>query len=744
MSVHFGDDTFNPNIESPSLDASIAKPEIKINFNAPALGASGNGTVIRSLVNPEFFIGTVETLQPGEDVYCYLTGTRDHPVLNFGIPMGYTGANGQDGADGTNGADGITPTTTVTSITGGHNVAFDYGVSDPRNTDFNVMDGVNGTDGTNGQDGVSPAVTIGTITGGHSVKITDKDHPTGQTFNVMDGTNGSAGAAATIAVGTVTTGLPTDPAAVTNVGTSSAAVFDFTIPKGDKGDTGATGPAGTMPYAVCSTAAATATKEVTIAGITELVAGLTVNIKFTNANSVASPTLKINTLTAKPIYQYGTTAVSTTAATTGWQAGAVVQLTYDGTGFVRDQGYNTNTTYTVTEVYCGTGATTAAKVSSNASYYVLRAGNIFEITFRYTNTKASALTLNVNGTGAKPIYIDGVASSATNYNIPAGKYICYYDGTNYYINTNGKAPINITGKADGNHDIPAGGASGYVLKKSSATDYDVAWAAESGGGGGISDVKVDGTSVVTGGVAEVDLTGKADAVHTHVVADVTDFPSIPAPAPTTGATPSSDTASGSVGTSTNYARADHRHTGNFKTSGLPEMDGTAARGTDSTYAHFDHVHPTDTSRAATDGTNISAATFRKNLGLGDADGALPLTDQQGGTGMTGVLYTTSISSIMTPGTNVTITEASLYRWGHVAQLFVILKSSASIGTTSVTVATMVAAYRPFLSTAIVSTTGNAMGYISGETGDIKLTRGAAMTSNIAANTSLTLRATFIY
>ena len=53
--------------------------------------------------------------------------------------------------------------------------------------------------------------------------------------------------AATIAVGTVTTGEPGTNATVTNSGTSSAAVFDFSIPrgaKGDKGDTGDKGPAG--------------------------------------------------------------------------------------------------------------------------------------------------------------------------------------------------------------------------------------------------------------------------------------------------------------------------------------------------------------------------------------------------------------------------------------------------------------------------------------------------------------------
>lgn len=48
--------------------------------------------------------------------------------------------------------------------------------------------GADGTDGADGADGVSPEVTITTITGGHRVKITDADHPQGQSFDVMDGT----------------------------------------------------------------------------------------------------------------------------------------------------------------------------------------------------------------------------------------------------------------------------------------------------------------------------------------------------------------------------------------------------------------------------------------------------------------------------------------------------------------------------------------------------------------------------
>lgn len=48
------------------------------------------------------------------------------------------------------------------------------------------------------------------------------------------------GVAATISVGAVVTGVPTSTVTVSNVGTSSAAVFNFSIPKGDTGAPGLT------------------------------------------------------------------------------------------------------------------------------------------------------------------------------------------------------------------------------------------------------------------------------------------------------------------------------------------------------------------------------------------------------------------------------------------------------------------------------------------------------------------------
>ena len=55
------------------------------------------------------------------------------------------------------------------------------------------------------------------------------------------GPKGDDGLAATIQVGTVTTGAAGTNAEVTNVGTENAAVFNFTIPKGDTGEAGSGG-----------------------------------------------------------------------------------------------------------------------------------------------------------------------------------------------------------------------------------------------------------------------------------------------------------------------------------------------------------------------------------------------------------------------------------------------------------------------------------------------------------------------
>lgn len=97
-------------------------------------------------------------------------------------------------------------------------------------------------------------------------------------------------------------------------------------------------------YGYCETAAGTAIKNVDMTGF-KLEEGVTIHVKFANANSADNPKLKFNSeadSNAKPIVQYGTTAAGKTSETNGWYAGAVLTLTYDGTSWVRDQGFNTN------------------------------------------------------------------------------------------------------------------------------------------------------------------------------------------------------------------------------------------------------------------------------------------------------------------------------------------------------------------------------------------------------------------
>lgn len=131
---------------------------------------------------------------------------------------------------------------------------------------FTVPPCPEGPTGATGDDGHGAEVSIDTVTTGApgSSAVVTVAHPGGNLWDAvlsftlprgMTGPigTGATGAAATIAVGTVTTGTPGSAATVTNVGTTSAAVFDFSIPAGTAGTgggdpgqagaTGATGPA---------------------------------------------------------------------------------------------------------------------------------------------------------------------------------------------------------------------------------------------------------------------------------------------------------------------------------------------------------------------------------------------------------------------------------------------------------------------------------------------------------------------
>ena len=132
-------------------------------------------------------VGAVTTGEPGTSVSVANSGTSGAAVLNFTIPRGAVGQTGAVGPQGPQGPQGVKG---------------DVGNTGPQ--------GIQGVQGLKGDAGVA----------------------------------GPAGAAASVTVGTTTTGNAGTNAAVTNSGTTSAAVLNFTVPRGATGATGAVGPQG--------------------------------------------------------------------------------------------------------------------------------------------------------------------------------------------------------------------------------------------------------------------------------------------------------------------------------------------------------------------------------------------------------------------------------------------------------------------------------------------------------------------
>lgn len=99
---------------------------------------------------------------------------------------------------------------------------------------------------------------------------------------------------------------------------------------------------GSNLYGTCDSEASAVTKVVTLPEFDKFLIGVTVHVKFTYANTAVDPIMNINSLGAKPIYLYGTTAPGVTPDTS-WDAGAVLSFTYDGTAWIINDWIKTDT-----------------------------------------------------------------------------------------------------------------------------------------------------------------------------------------------------------------------------------------------------------------------------------------------------------------------------------------------------------------------------------------------------------------
>ena len=212
-------------------------------------------------------------------------------------------------------------------------------------------------------------------------------------------------------------------------------------------------------FGICNTAAATAAKEVEIAGFS-LVNGVEIAVKFTNDNTESHPKLNVNGtgakniiymggefnyLQANRIYNFRFVQTSSTAGVGNWElvSSPYSYYAYSSTKATNATKWETSrvlnglsvngTRNLVNFGICSTAGTIAAKTITinNGSYFSLSTGA--EVTVKFTNTNTvSGLTLNVNGTGAKYIYYRG--NNIPYHVILANKlYTFRYDGSYWQL-----------------------------------------------------------------------------------------------------------------------------------------------------------------------------------------------------------------------------------------------------------------------------------------------------------------------
>lgn len=188
----------------------------------------------------------------------------------------------------------------------------------------------------------------------------------------------------------------------------------------------------------CDTAAATAAKTVTLPGYF-LRTGSVIRIKVNIANTAASAlTLNVNSgvtgNAAKTIkILTASNTWTTTSATVYTLAAGNYDCYYDGTNWLMmPTSSNVATVSNSVAILAGQAAYATKNVFAEG--FRLASGESFKLYVDTPNTSATALKLNVNNTGEKPLYINNVATSTSSYTFNSNWYTVYYDGTNYYAN----------------------------------------------------------------------------------------------------------------------------------------------------------------------------------------------------------------------------------------------------------------------------------------------------------------------
>lgn len=168
-------------------------------------------------------------------------GTQWQLVGEFRGPQGPIGPSGT-----------IEAGTTVTTAAGTVATVVNVGTDTAAIFNFTIPTGPQGNPGTEGPTGPAGTIEVGntfTSDPGTDASVVDVGTPEAAVLNFTiprgqqgpQGNEGDPGPGSSVAVGTTTTGAPGTVASVSNTGTNSAAVFNFTIPQGPQGVQGNTG-----------------------------------------------------------------------------------------------------------------------------------------------------------------------------------------------------------------------------------------------------------------------------------------------------------------------------------------------------------------------------------------------------------------------------------------------------------------------------------------------------------------------
>ena len=243
--------------------------QIEINTTPGRIKAAsfeGDGSLLVNAPVGSLAVHSTDTGLPGTDAIVTNEGTPTAAEFKFVIPRGDVGATGTDAT--------IAVGTTTTGAAGSSASVTNTGSSTAAVFDFTIPkgdQGIQGIQGIQGETGTAATVTAGTTTTGAagtnaSVTNTGSSSAASFDFTIPRGDTGATGPAGTVAIGTTTTGAAGSSASVTNTGTSTAANLEFTVPKGDQGIQGVQGPAATIAVGTTTTSAPGTNGSVTNSG----------------------------------------------------------------------------------------------------------------------------------------------------------------------------------------------------------------------------------------------------------------------------------------------------------------------------------------------------------------------------------------------------------------------------------------------------------------------------------------------